>query len=114
MIFNLTSNTCINGNLNETEKSSVTCGSVIGRFQCTLKWILKGKLGGQHLTLVTKVWDVRWVIENEPSGALKPTSVYPVSVIWSAVGHFSSKVRPTHNKQVSFVAALSISLSKYW
>ena len=55
MIFNLTSNTCINGNLNETEKSSVTCGSVIGRFQCTLKWILKGKLGGQHLTLVTKV-----------------------------------------------------------
>ena len=34
-----------------------------------------------------------------------------MSVIWSAVGHFSSKVGPTHNKQVSFSAVLSIQVS---
>ena len=40
-----------------------------------------------------------------------PLILYPASVFWSAVGHFSSKVGPTHNKQVSFVAALSIEIS---
>jgi hypothetical protein len=51
MIFNLKSRTCINGDLNATEKSSVPCGSVIGRLKYTLKWILKGKMRGNRLQL---------------------------------------------------------------
>ena len=41
----------------------------------------------------------------------QPLIFYPVSVFWSPVGHFSSKVGPTHNKKVSFAAALSIKVS---